>query len=82
MAPEDRWTQLGTDYGHHVKHILDVVINIINKIDKDIVPFILEVNRIFKTAQNWLFLALECPGKITAKRIRPGNDWSSQGFKC
>lgn len=42
LAPEDRWTQLGSDYGHHVKHILDTVIDIINKIDKDIVPFILE----------------------------------------
>lgn len=41
LAPADRWTELGTDYGHHVKHILDVVIEIVNKIDKDIIPFIL-----------------------------------------
>jgi len=41
LAPIDRWTELGTDYGHHVKHILDTVIDIVNKIDKDIVPFIL-----------------------------------------
>ena len=42
LTPQERWTQLGRDYGHHVQHILDVVIDIVDKIDADIIPYILK----------------------------------------
>ena len=43
LDPSERWTAIGKDYAEHVQALLKVVVGVVNKIDDNIVPFILKV---------------------------------------
>ena len=43
LDPSERWTTIGKDYAEHVQALLKVVVGVVNKIDDNIVPFILKV---------------------------------------
>jgi len=42
LLPKDRWAHIGKDYAKEVKKILKTVVNVVNKINDKIVPYILK----------------------------------------